>query len=209
MHVLKARFRNTESFLSAYNAELPRGGLFCATTQPLAADEEVVVEIKFPNLPNKMMLRGVVIEWHAALPRLGVRAGATVAFSAAEEEKTNFLLAVARGMRTGGVKRKHARLPIEVQAAWRLPNSSERHPGLLRDISIGGAQLVTEASLEADDDIVLELTVPGGAKPIQIAAKVSNGTPAGYGVSFLYRDGGGSRRLREIVRRLINAPNGS
>lgn len=206
MHVIKARFRDTQAFLDAYNAELPRGGLFCPTTKPLERDEEVLVEVNFPNLPNKMMIRGIVLAWRAALPRLGVRAGAMVAFDAAEEDKKNFLLAVANGKRTGAVKRRHARLPIELPAMWRPPNSAEKKKARLRDISIGGAQLITDAALELENDLVLELIVPGGAKPIQIAAKVSNQTPGGYGVSFIYRDGGGSRRLREVVRRLINAP---
>lgn len=206
MHVLKVRFRNTEDFLEAYNPELPRGGLFCPTTQPLERDEEVLVEINFPNLPNKMMLRGIVINWRAALPRLGVRAGANVAFDEAEEDKKNFLLAVANGKRTDAIKRRHARLPIELAVAWRLPSSGDRYEARLRDISIGGAQLITEEKLTTEDDLVLELVVPGGARPIQIAAKISNETPGGYGVCFIYRDGGGSRRLREVVRRLIDAP---
>jgi Tfp pilus assembly protein PilZ len=206
MHVIKARFRNTKAFLDAYNAELPRGGLFCPTTKPFERDEEVLVEINFPDLPNKMMLRGIVLAWRAALPRLGVRAGAMVAFDEAEEEKRDFLLAVANGKRTGAIKRRHARLPVEIAASWKPLLSTECRKARLRDISIGGAQLITDEPLQLDDDLLIEMKVPGGAQAIQIAAKVSNKTGAGYGVSFIYRDGGGSRRLREVVRRLINTP---
>jgi len=205
MHVLKARFRDTQAFVDAYNPELPHGGLFCATTRPLERDEEVLVEVNFPDLPNKMILRGTVLDWRAALPRLGVRAGAMVAFADDEAEKKDFLLEVAAGKRTGAVKRRHARLPVEMTIRWRPVTSPDLQQARLRDISIGGAQLVTDAALAVDDDVFVDLVAPGGAQPISIAAKVSNKTPGGYGISFIYRDGGGSRRLREVVRRLINS----
>lgn len=204
MRVLKARFRDIQSFLEACNTDLPFGGMFCATTQPLEREEEVLVEVRFPGLPNKMLLRATVMDWRSALPRLGVRAGAMVAFVEEDEEKNNFLLEVARGKRTGAIKRKHARLPIEMPVRWRLSHATDPQQAQLRDISIGGAQLVTEHDLDVDSDLVLEIVVPGGAQPIQIAAKISNKTEGGYGVRFVYRDGGGSRRLREVMRRLIH-----
>ncbi|MCA9666002.1 MAG: PilZ domain-containing protein [Myxococcales bacterium] len=203
MRVLKARYRSKEEFLEAYDASVPGGALFCPTTTPLEDQEEVVVEVHFPELPNKMMLLGTVISWRAALPRLRVRAGATVAFAEAEESKRDFVLEVANGGRTDAVKRRHARLPVERPVRWRRANSNDFEDASLREISIGGAQLITEQPLEADDDVILELTMPGGAKPIELASKVAYDTPNGYGLRFIYRDGGGSRRLREMVRRLI------
>lgn len=203
MRVLKARFRSTESFMNAYIPDLPQGGLFCPTTQPLERHEQVVVEIHFPDLPNKMMLRATVMDWRPALPRLGIRAGATLAFDREDEEKKNFLLASAAGKRTDAVKRRHTRLPIELVVRWRPASATEMSEANLRDISIGGAQLVTDDPLDVDDELMLELVAPGGAHPIPLAAKVSNKTPGSYGISFIYRDGGGSRRLREVVRRLI------
>jgi hypothetical protein len=57
--------------------------------------------------------------------------------------------------------------------------------------------------LPLDSDIVLELVPPGGAAPLAISGKVSYHVPTGAtGVKFMYRDGDGSRRLRELVRRL-------
>lgn len=204
MRVLKARFRDKQEFLEAYDGELPHGGLFCATTTALAPEESVLVEINFSELPNKMILRGTVVSWRPALPRLRVRAGAVVAFAEDEGEKRDFLLDVAAGRRPGAVKRKHTRLPVEMPVRWRTASSTDLQDALLRDISIGGAQLITHDAIDIDEDIVLEITAPGGARPVPIAGKISNATASGYGVRFIYRDGGGSRRLREVVRRLVS-----
>jgi Tfp pilus assembly protein PilZ len=204
VRVLKARFRDAEAFLEAYSDQEPRGSLFCPTTTALEEGQEVVVEISFPELPNKTMLRGHVLSWRSALPRLRVRAGAEVAFDGVDDDKRLFLLEVAAGKRQDAVKRRHARVPVEVPCRWRLADAAETAEATLCDISIGGAQLITDEQLEIDSDVVLELTAPGGAQPMSIAAKVSNTLDRAYGLRFVYRDGGGSRRLREVVRRLTS-----
>jgi hypothetical protein len=49
---------------------------------------------------------------------------------------------------------------------------------------------------------LLEIAI-GAAAPIAISSKVSYHVPTGgTGLKFLFRDGDGSRRLRELVRRL-------
>ena len=51
--------------------------------------------------------------------------------------------------------------------------------------------------------MIIELTTPGGSAPISIAGKVTYRTEGeGSGIKFLYRDGGGSRRIREVIRRI-------
>jgi len=208
MQILKARFRNKRDFEEAYNGDLPNGGLFCPTTHALEEDEPVVVEIHFPGLANKMLLRGKVVWWRAALPRLRVRAGAMVAFVEAEREKRDYVLEIAAGKRAEGTKRRHARIPIEMQVQWRPVDSPLLRESVLREISVGGALLVSEEQLQPGDEIVIEFTTPGGAHPISIAAKVTYRSAAGSGLRFVYRDGGGSQRLREVVRRLIESAEG-
>ncbi len=205
MRILKARFRSTRDFLEAFQEDLPHGGLFCPTTKSLNKDEEVVVEVHFPELCNKMMLRGKVVWWRSALPRLRVRAGALVAFPEEEQGKTDFILAAAEGQVTEAVKRRHPRIPVMVPVQWRPSDSTQLRESELLDISVGGALLVTGEQLEVDSEIILELTIPGGATSMSIAAKVTHMGDMGAGVRFLYRDGGGSQRLREVVRRLVTA----
>jgi Tfp pilus assembly protein PilZ len=203
MRILKARFRSGRDFLEAYNADLPTGGLFCPTTYALEENQEVVAEIHFPGLPNKMLLRGTVVWWRTALPRLRVRAGAMVAILDAERDKRDFVLEVASGRRQEGIKRRHPRIPVEMHVRWRPADSPLLRESELHEISVGGALLVTDEPLAVGDEIVVEFTTPGGAQPIAVAGKITYHSSAGNGVRFIYRDGGGSQRLREVVRRLI------
>jgi Tfp pilus assembly protein PilZ len=204
MRILKARFRDRREFLEAYNEDLPNGGLFCPTTTALDEDEAVVAEIHFPGLPNKMMVRGTVVWWRAALPRLRVRAGAMIAFAELEKEKKDYILEVASGRRNDGIKRRHARIPIEMPVRWRRTEETSLRDSHLREISVGGALLLLDGEkLAAGEEVILELTTPGGAQPISIVARVTYAGSAGAGLRFIYRDGGGSQRLREVVRRLV------
>jgi Tfp pilus assembly protein PilZ len=203
MRVIRVRIRTREEFLEAFSEDVPTGALFCPTTVELEVDQRVVVELSYPDLPNKMMLAGSVRSWRGAIPRLRVRAGAFIVFEQAERLKLNFVLDVISGQRKGGVRRKHARIPVELPVNWRLASTSLEHKGYLREISVGGAQLVTKQDLQLDAELVIEFTAPGGSRPIAISSKVAYETPTGYGLRFVYRDGGGSRRLKEMVRRLV------
>ena len=204
MLILKTRFKDKSEFLDAYNEDLPNGGIFCATTKNLDENTPVVVEIHFPGLPNKMMLQGQVIWWRPALPRLRVRAGAMVSFVEEEAEKRDFIRKLAEsGADEAAIRRRHPRIPVKMDVTWRMAEARDLLPAILMDISVGGALLITDTALQSEDEIVVELTTPGGASPISIAARVTHQTDAGVGLRFIYRDGGGSQRLKEVVRRLV------
>jgi Tfp pilus assembly protein PilZ len=204
MQILKVRIRSAKEFQEGYARDLPHGGLFCPTTTELAPGAEVIVEIAADELPNKVLLRGFVKWWRPALPRLRVRAGALVEFAAEEKDKRDFVLRVfGGGTQTGPLrKRKHTRIPVEVPVRYRTEGSAEFHASGLREISVGGALLRTEKLLPLGTEVIVEVTPPGGVSPMAIAGKVAYHAGADAGIKFLYRDGGGSRRLRELIRRI-------
>ncbi len=176
MQILKVRFRTNSEFEANYQGDLMSGGLFCPTTAPLDRGEPVIVELSAPALPNKVLIRGTVRSWRPALPRLRVRAGAVV---------------------------DHTRLPVAVPVRYRTSESAELFESSLSEISVGGAMLATPAPLPLETDVILEITPPGAVRPISISGKATYHLPSGStGLKFLYRDAGGSRRLRELVRRL-------
>ena len=205
MVVIRARYPDAQAFLDAYEADPPGGALFCPTTKPLAPGDEIVVEVHFPELPNKELLRGRVVSWRPAVPRLRVRAGARVVFPPTEARKRDFVLDVARGERPKAKRRRHARLPVEIPVRWRAQGSPDFRQGALRQISVGGAQLVTDGDVAPGEDLLVELTPPGGSCGFPVASKVTYESDDHYGLRFIYRDGGGKRRLRELVRRLVHA----
>ena len=156
-----------------------------------------------PALPNKVLIRGVVRSWRPALPRLRVRAGAVVEFDADEAEKRRFILDTVTGARQPGPKRRHTRLPVELPVRWRTAGTADFADGGLSEISVGGALLHASSPLPLGSEVILEVTPPGGVSPIAITGKVTYHTAGeSTGLKFQYRDGGGSRRLRELVRRL-------
>jgi Tfp pilus assembly protein PilZ len=182
---------------------LNSGGLFCPTTAPLDRGEPVIVELSAPALPNKVLIRGIVRSWRPALPRLRVRAGAVVEFDAAEADKRDFVVETISGDRTPGSRRRHTRLPVAVPVRYRTNESAELIESSLSEISVGGAMLATDTPLPLETDVILEITPPGAVRPISISGKATYHLPNGStGLKFLYRDAGGSRRLRELVRRL-------
>src|SRR5260370_629439 len=172
MKILKARFRVRKDFMDAYQANQPTGGLFVATTKPLDPGEKVIIELVCEGLPNKVLIRGKVAAWRPALPRLRVRAGATVIFSAEEEDKRQFVLSALSGG-VAGPKRKHTRIPVAVPVRYRLPGSADMSEGALIEISVGGALLqMPEPSPKLGTEVVLELLPPGGAAPMPITGRV-------------------------------------
>jgi len=203
MQILKVRFRTNNEFDEHYQPDLARGGLFCPVTSPLDEGDEVIVELSAPALPNKVLIRGTVRSWRPALPRLRVRAGAVVEFAEDEEEKRDFVMQTVRGDLEPNTKRKHSRLPLEIGVRYRTSETADYTDSTLSEISVGGAMLATEQSLPLDTDVILEITPPGAVSAISISAKVTYHLPnGGSGLKFLFRDAGGSRRLRELVRRL-------
>lgn len=202
MQILKIRFRTNHEFSEAYQSEFGAGGLFCPTTTPLRTGTAVICELTIPALPNKVLIRGTVRAWRPALPRLRVRAGATVEFDNEEAEKRDFIIETVKGQRAPTPKRKHTRLPVEIEVRWRTTESAEFMTGGLSEISVGGALLRATVQPSIGTEVILEITPPGAVSPIAISGKVTYHDKGATGLKFQYRDGGGSRRLRELIRRL-------
>jgi hypothetical protein len=161
-----------------------------------------VVELNCGWLPNKVLIRGTVLSWRPALPRRRVRAGAVVRFDADETRKRDFVLEMMQGTRPATPKRRHTRLPVTMPVRVRMDPAAPALDAELREVSVSGALVAGIPQPPLGTEVVLELVPPGGAAPIDISGRVlyHAGTDQ-TGVKFLFREGGGSRRLRELVRR--------
>jgi hypothetical protein len=197
---LRAKFQGQTDFLECYQSDRPGGGLFVATTTKLSPDEPVIVELICDGLPNRVMIRSSVVSWRPALPRLRVRAGAVVEFEADEDPKRNFVLRALAG-EVQPSRRRHTRIPVILPVRYRQVGATETTEGELSEISVGGGLLKSEV-LPLSTELVLDVVPPGGAAPMEISGRVSYHASGGSGIRFAYRDGGGSRRLRELIRRI-------
>jgi Tfp pilus assembly protein PilZ len=212
MRILLSRFRDGAEFLNRYRDEFLYGGIFYPSRSLITPGEVVVLDCRMPGLGDHMLVRGLVA-WHRRGRRSeGVRAGLGIEFLASEQDKRDYLLALARGELDGAAQRRHRRLPVELPVDWRIPAEAERHISLVDDISTGGAFIRTVEQPPTGTPVVLDLVPPGGSAPQSIEARVAwtRSTPGqeGVGVEFRCRDIAGLRRLRELVKRLERADIG-
>src|SRR5438874_1482460 len=70
LNILRVRCQSAEEFRNLYQADQPNGGLFCPTTKQLTEGTPVVIELVCKFLPNRVLIRGSVVSWRPALPRL-------------------------------------------------------------------------------------------------------------------------------------------
>jgi uncharacterized protein (TIGR02266 family) len=206
MRNLRARYRSGDEFLRHYQPSLPGGGIFFPTREAIALGEQVLVEIGFPELCNKQLLRGFIAWRRAGRHRTKLRAGLGIEFLAAEQKRRDFCIAVAKGEIADMITRRHRRLPVTLSADWRVVLDRETHRSHVEDIGPGGAFLRTTEFLPPGTEIILDVTPPGSLRPLEIAGRVAwtrhTIGEEGIGVEFKARDAGGTRRLKELVRRL-------
>lgn len=201
MRKIRCHYASSEAFVEARQDD---NALVVYTTDGFEPGEEILLELSFNGLPGKMMVRAIGREWHPARPRLRVRAGGTVLCSGSESKKLQFLHRVATGDVKLTARRKHVRLPLLVEVRWRNPGSRDLQTAALSEISEGGALLLTDERPDQNQDVIIEITPPGSARPLEIQATVRNENEEGVGLEFLARDMGGVHRLREVIRRLVD-----
>lgn len=201
MNIIRVRCRTREEFEGNYLPDLPNGGMFCPTTTEWPSGTPAVVELLCDPLPNKMLLRGTVLSWRRALPRMRVRAGATVQFTAQEAPKLDFILKALHGERPDAQRRRHTRLPVALPVRIKYEGEAEACEAELREIAATGALVAVRHQPPVGTELILELQPPGSEAPVAIAGRILYHNGDQTGIKFHYRDGGGFRRLREVVRR--------
>lgn len=208
MRLLKVRYASGDELLEHVSAaQFSDGrGIFFPTREALPVGEQILVELRFPGLANPMVFRGTVAWRRAGKHRAKLRAGVGIGFQAAEGRRWSFLIAVAKGEIVEMITRRHRRIPVNLTANWRVACDREVHQTILEDIGPGGAFLRTTELLPPGTEVVLDVQPPGSVRPLEIMGRVvwarhSDGME-GLGVEFKSRDSGGTRRLKELVRRL-------
>lgn len=204
MVILKLRVKTATEWSELVPGTTCVDPMFVPTTDEVEPGQAVIVEVASSMLPNKVLIRGTVQAWRPALPRMRIRAGATISIDGDEQTKLTFLHEVFAGTRTDVPRRRHHRLPVSMQVRYRLANSSTQVDSEVSEIGVGGALLVTPTALALDTELTLELLPPGAAAPLAITSRVSYHVPTTTltGLRFVSRDSDGERRLRELIRRL-------
>ncbi len=206
MRKIRCHYASPEAFVEALESPDEASALQVFTTDAFDPGEEVLLEVHFPGLPGKMMVRAIGRDWHPARPRLRVRAGGVLRCTGTEWAKLQFLRKVGDGGIKLSARRRHVRLPVMVEVRWRRQNTNDFVSAALSEISEGGALLLTseDSRPEPGEDVIVEIMPPGSERPLEVLSIVRNtDNPDGVGLEFMARDMGGVHRLREVIRRLV------
>jgi hypothetical protein len=201
---IRCNYPSADAFVEALTSQGEPNALQVFTTDAFEPGEEVLLEVYFPGLPGKMMVRAIGQAWHPARPRLRVRAGGTLRCTGTEWRKLQFLRQVGEGGLELTARRKHVRLPVMVEVRWRRQSETDFSVAALSEISEGGALLLSRNPPSKSEEVIVEIMPPGSERPLEVLAVVRNtDNPDGVGLEFLARDMGGVHRLREVIRRLV------
>jgi Tfp pilus assembly protein PilZ len=209
MIIIRAKYPDAKSFLDSYLANYRYGGAFFPTRRRIPVGYPVIMDVRFPELRSKVLLRGI-ITWRRSGKRLEkIRAGLGIEFLGSEIRKRDFVLEVARGTRVDQAHRRHRRLPVDISVDWKEKTGRSWNSATLDDFGPGGTFIKTTHCLPVGTPVLLELMAPGGQRKIPIQGDVAwiRNIPGdeGMGIAFRCRDLGGSRLIKELIRRLEDA----
>ena len=201
MRLVPCVFQTGEAFLRCFSHEYAHGAIFCETRARLSLGERILVEVAFPELPNRAVLRGQVVSVIAG-------SGAWVQLSARDESVTRFVVDAASGKLAGEeLVRHHPRYPARVAVRYRideLEEPSAHHHAEIADLGIGGAFVRADDPPRVGTRVNLKLaTALSGHQALEIDGRVAWTRPGvGFGVRFDQRGPGSAAPLRPLIRRI-------
>jgi hypothetical protein len=204
IEILPCHLRNAEHFLELYDSDLEYGGLNCASARALPLGTRLVVEVTFPELPNPVLVRAIVVNQRSRT-HAEHEAAVLVSFQPEEVAKRDFLLKVARRQIVAAPRRRHKRMPVDIPVRWSEAQSTESFAGSLREISAEGAQLVTAAEPQVGAAIRLFFDHPTHPDTAFVQGRVIYANRSCYGIrrcTLSDADGPDGQR-RATTRRMV------
>lgn len=204
MKILFATFKSPDDFLK--RLDLQDGGdtkLRVQTKATYAASEEIILEIGFPGLPNRILTRAVALRAGKGGDEFEFK------FADGEEDKRDFLVAVAAGRATASWKRRHRRFPMRLPARFVVEGEEEQEVPLrgdaeVEDMGSGGISLKTSRTLPDGARVMIVLDPLDGSPEIEFAGRVVWGrrdaSVSGVGIQFDKLGGEDMKRLRLMIR---------
>jgi Tfp pilus assembly protein PilZ len=198
--------RSSREFAALFQPDFSDGGVFYPTRKKLPVGRIVTLKVRLGRRQPPLLLFGK-IAWRRPGRHLEkIRAGVGVELLPTEHAKSDYLLQLARSGESVKSRRRHERVPVDLQVSWRHEGASEGLHARLRDVGRGGAFLQTAETVHGDDQLVVEIAPPGAEVPMAFTARVAwtgkVGDETGFGIEWRARDAGGGRRIRELVRRI-------
>ena len=192
-------FKNGHDFLRHFEEMDGEGGLVVPSKLRYHPEEQVVLEIFFPPMPNRLLIRA------EAVPHMASQGFAAFRFLTSETLKKNYLVRIAK--KNIRVKRRRdRRYPTNLEVTWRVDGVALRHPARLRDLSRGGLSLTTEWPPPVGTDVVVHLDLPGSQNKVILDGRVTWTTQTmktgAMGIQFFTNRLADLKRLRRFLHQL-------
>ncbi len=197
--MLAVRFRDDVAFLRASDFHSgPAGELRIRTRAAPPPGAEVVLEVRWPDLPNRVYLRACCLRRRFGRVRFRLLAS--------ERTKMQFLRTVAEGKHKMPARRVHHRYCVRLPVQWRPFGGRELESGLAVDLSAGGIRLAVAtgglaAPLAIDDSVVVKLAAAGHDLVLTglLRHKLESDRDLHLGIMFQHRSSGEQRDLRRLI----------
>ena len=201
MRILLARYGSAAEFLAHYDSAFSWGGLVLPTRARPGFQEPLVVEVSFPRLPNRVLLRARAVDRDDR----GAESRLVVKFLPSELHKRDYLLGIARGELAPSWARRHRRFPIRIPVRLAVPGAEVRSDAITEDLSACGLFVRSPIVLQERSSLVLEL-LPDSPAAVALTGRVAwvrNKAPSsGFGVTLDAASRGDARALRRLLRLL-------
>jgi len=203
MKILFAVFDSPQDFLDRLVVARDSGAstLRVKTKAKYDPGEEIILEIGFPGLPNRILSRATALS--------GKGEEAMFQFAEGEDDKRDFLVAVAAGRATASWKRRHRRFPMRLPARFVVEGEEEgdvplRGDAEVEDMGSGGVSLKTARTLPDGARVTIVLDPLDGSPEIEFEGRVVWGrrdeSVSGVGIQFDQLEGEDMKRLRRMIR---------
>jgi Tfp pilus assembly protein PilZ len=202
MKILFATFTSPKDFLDRLEIgkEVDVAKLSVKTKASYEDGEQIILEIGYPGLPNRILTRTVAVGDNSGGEEQQFR------FCEGEEHKRDFLIAVAAGRASASWKRRHRRFPMRMPARFVVEGEDVplRGDAETEDMGSGGISLKTSRTLPDGAKVTVVLEPGDGSDELEFTGRVvwnrKDDTVTGVGVQFDSLGGDQMKRLRLMIR---------
>lgn len=197
MRLLTLAFPSPGDFLAAHDEKT--GTLLAHTKTEATKGEGLLVEIAFPRLPNRPLVRAKCVDV--------VDGGLRLQVDDADASTLEFLLKIARGEVSveSTVHREHKRFPSALSVEYTLDGAAAMI-SQVEDLSAGGCFVRAHRPPAVGAKVNLDITVPDESAAVTLTGQVAwvrAGDNPGFGVEFDSPESAGGKKLRTILRRAL------
>lgn len=207
MRILRATYQSRESFLDNLHLSGSIAHLAVATRAEFRDDEPLVLEIGYPGLPNRILIRATA----EAPPGHAAEDGTKwFRLDDSEELQRDFLIAVASRRAQATLKRRHTRVPLRMPARVLVEGDDATLvetadvQAETADMAAGGVALKTMEPLPDGARVTVVLEPGDGSEAFEIPGQVvwnrEDDDTVEVGIQFDRQGGDSLRRLRQMIR---------